>query len=517
MDLKHVKNVAIIGAGVAGLSTAKALLAEGLDCRVFERSTRLGGVWADGYSNFGTQVQRELYEFPDWPLPEDTADFTPGPVIQKYLVNYAKHFGVWPHIHFKTPVTQIRKRSGDKPGWVIRFDDDGIRRDQEFDLVVICIGLYSNTPNIPRFPGQDAFKGEILHNSEFKSRDQLKGKKVAVVGFGKSATDAALEAAAVAKETTIIFREAHWPLPAKIANVLPFKWVMLNRFTSAMIPLYYNPSVMERVLHTLGKPLVWLWWRLVQLLLIIQCQMWSRFGTRVSMVPRKPVEFDAFSESAMLPRPEFYRSLRNGAINPQKTEITEYTRNGLTLKNGSRVNADVIIFATGWKSDYCFLPETLRARLNFEKDGLYLYRQMVHPDAPNLVFIGQASTIINILTYNLQVRWLCELIKGTYKLPAREDMLRNIGKVKAWKRKHMPFSQARSARLIFHMQHYHDELLKDLGASPMRKTGIFAPLKEIFAPYQPSDYRTFVSGEWEGERSLTRGWRIRNFHLRSPT
>ena len=61
----------------------------------------------------------------------------------------------------------------------------------------------------------------------------------------------------------------------------------------------------------------------------------------------------------------------------------------------------------------------------------------------------------------------------------------------------MPFSQARSARLLLHMQHYHDELLKDFGATPLRKAGLFAPFKEVFAPYVPSDYRTIVSGEWE--------------------
>ena len=79
MTLQDVKRVGIIGAGVAGLATAKALLAEGLDCTVFERAERLGGVWADGYSNFGVQVQKELYEFPDWPLPSDTPNFTPWP------------------------------------------------------------------------------------------------------------------------------------------------------------------------------------------------------------------------------------------------------------------------------------------------------------------------------------------------------------------------------------------------------------------------------------------------------
>ncbi|MGH8594954.1 MAG: NAD(P)-binding protein [Gammaproteobacteria bacterium] len=77
MELTKVKRVGIIGAGVAGLSTTKLLLAQGLDCTVFDRSSVLGGVWAVGYSNFGVQVQRELYEFPDWPLPEDVPRLHP--------------------------------------------------------------------------------------------------------------------------------------------------------------------------------------------------------------------------------------------------------------------------------------------------------------------------------------------------------------------------------------------------------------------------------------------------------
>ena len=82
MSYENVKTVGIIGAGVAGISAAKMLTGEGFECTVFERSAALGGVWADGYSNFGVQAQKELYEFPDWPLPPDTPNFTPGPVIQ---------------------------------------------------------------------------------------------------------------------------------------------------------------------------------------------------------------------------------------------------------------------------------------------------------------------------------------------------------------------------------------------------------------------------------------------------
>ena len=57
------------------------------------------------------------------------------------------------------------------------------------------------------------------------------------------------------------------------------------------------------------------------------------------------------------------------------------------------------------------------------------------------------------------------------------------------------------------MLHYHDELLTDFGANPLRKRGVLAPLKELFVPYQPSDYEPIISGDWvalEG-RSLPAG------------
>ena len=499
MDYANVRKVGIIGAGVAGIATAKMLLAQGLDCTLFERGPTLGGVWSDGYLNFGVQVQRELYEFPDRPLPLDIPDFTPGPVIQKYLEDYAVEFGVWPHIRFNAPVVGLRQGRGGEGGWIIACDQGGVPREATFDLVVVCIGLYSNKPHMPGFPGQDRFAGEIIHISDLKSANQLAGRKVAVVGFGKSATDAALESAAVAAETTIIFRQPHWPIPQKLAGVLPFKWGMLSRLTSTLIPLHYRPSAAERVMHSLGKPLAWLWWRLVELLLTIQCGLDSRFGTRVSLVPASPVEIDSFGESTMLPRPAFYRHVRNGAISPRRTVIARYTQRGLILENGDELDADVVVLATGWQTDYTFLDAAARSAIGFEDDGFYLYRQMLHPDLPGLVFVGAASTIVSILSYSLQARWLAELLKGRHRLPSPEDMRRDIDDMKAWKREWMPHSGSRGSRLLLHMLHYHDQLLTDFGADPHRKTGFFAPVKEVFAPYEPNDYDTIISGQWETE------------------
>jgi hypothetical protein len=121
---------------------------------------------------------------------------------------------------------------------------------------------------------------------------------------------------------------------------------------------------------------------------------------------------------------------------------------------------------------------------------------MLHPDLPNLAFIGRASTFLSIVTYSVQARWLAEAVAGRVVLPDRDAMLAEIRLMQRWKRSWMPFSSARSARVLLHMANYHDELLRDFGANPFRKRGVFAPLKELMAPYQSSDYRDIVSGEW---------------------
>ena len=495
MEFRNVESVAIIGAGVAGLATAKTLLASGLSCTIFERAERLGGVWADGYSNFGVQVQKELYEFPDWPLPDDTPNFTPGPIFQKYLEAYVDRFGVRPCLRLGAKIVGLRRR-GDT-GWTVEIEQNGRRTQEEFDLVAIATGLYSETPNMPEFPGQSEFQGDVLHISQLKTRAPLENQRVAVIGYGKSATDAAMEAAAVAKETHLVFRDVHWPVPRNLAGILPFKWGMLSRMTGALIPPYVRPDPVARGLHGIGKPLVWIFWRLVELLLYVQLGLGTKIANGKNLVPSKPVDIDCFGESTMSPRPGLYKLIRQGRITAHRTEIANFTHDGIVLRDGDTLTVDRVVFGTGWKSDFGFLPDEAVEVLGAEDDGFYLYRHMLHPDLPNLVFVGRAATFASVLTYSLQARWLAEAIAGRIALPGRVAMLAEISRLKDWKRAWMPFSAARGARLLLHMLHYHDELLRDFGANPLRKRGILAPLKELLVPYQPSDYRSIVAGDWE--------------------
>lgn len=496
-----MQRVAIIGTGVAGLAMAKTLLSEGLECVLYERGDRLGGVWADGHSNFGVQAPKECYQFPDWPLPEDVASFTPGVVFQKYLENYVDHFKFRSNIRFNTCVMKLEPRVAGAPGWrVISVCGDKGSRGEDFDFVVVATGLFSNVTNIPSYPGKDEYQGAILHSSEVRTRTPLIDKNIVVVGYGKSAADVALEAAVVAKDVHIILREAHWPVPRKLAGILPIKWGSLNRLASSFLPLYQRPSLVEKYLHSFGKPLVWIFWRLLEFILRVQCHLGTTIANGKNLLPSIPFEIDSFGEATMVASPELYPLIREGRISAHRTEIDHYTSKGIVLKDGTELPADCVVLATGWKSDFGYLPDDVVGALEMETDGMYLYRHMLHPDLSNLAFIGRATSFVSVLTYCLQARWLAEFITGRLDLPESAVLVKEIEEMKAWKRSWMPYSPARGARLFLHAQHYHDELMIELGLEPLRKKGIFAPVKELFSPYVPEDYRSVVAGKNELKR-----------------
>lgn len=71
--------------------------------------------------------------------------------------------------------------------------------------------------------------------------------------------------------------------------------------------------------------------------------------------------------------------VRNGAIGAHQTEIQEFAKTGVILQSGAQLDVDVVIFATGWRTDYGFFDDTILGNLNIEDDSYYLYRHMVHP------------------------------------------------------------------------------------------------------------------------------------------
>jgi dimethylaniline monooxygenase (N-oxide forming) len=340
--------------------------------------------------------------------------------------------------------------------------------------------MYSAAPHMPLAPGVESFQGDILHSSTFLDRDQVKGKRVVVVGGGKSAVDNAVSAAKTGISSTLLYREAHWPVPRYLLNLIPFKWGTYSRLGHFMLHASHDMGPVATWFHALFAPVKWIFWRVVELMFRLQ------FRLSGDAVPEIPIEVDLFTGGQIL-NYEFRNMLRDGHVNSMKGSIDHFVKDGVVLADGTHIQADVVIYGTGFGKSYKIFDEATQQKLAVERDGLYLYRNIIPAAVADLAFVGsEVSTFNNILTHGLQALWLQQLLCGKVRLPRRSTMQHNIEKEQAWKRSWMPASSARASIWQLHMMKYHDNLCRDMQV-PHRRKG-FNFLAEIFVPYSAADY-----------------------------
>lgn len=486
----NVKRVGIVGAGVAGLQVAAQLKSVGMECVIFEKTKDVGGVWRENYADFGLQVPKELYEFPGFPYPKDQdfAEFPSGPQVYKYIQLYAKEFNLYDLCKFETAVLGLTQLGGDKPGWKVTYQHKGAsKREEDFDFLVVATGMYGWPPHIPKAKGHKGFKGEILHSCTFTDKAQVQGKKVVTVGGGKSAVDNAVAAAKTGTSSVLLSREAHWPVPRKLANLVPFKFGTYSRFGHFMLHTHHEETPCFWWMHSTCAPVKWIWWRVVEQMFKLQ------FRLKKDMVPPSNIDHDVFNGGQILTY-EFRDMIEEGKVKCVIGAIEKFKEKSVVLTDGTELEADTVIYATGFKKSYDLFDATfVQPKLGIEKDGLYLYRNVIPPQVPNLAFVGaEVSTFNNILTHGLQALWLRKVLTGEMDLPGVGGMLKTIEKETAWKRSWMPASSARASIWQLHMTKYHDNLMKDLGESHLRKFP--NPLAEVFMPYQASDYANLFKG-----------------------
>jgi len=477
-----VKRVAIIGAGVAGLQTARQLVEAGIECIIFEKAQDVGGVWRENYDDFGLQVPKELYEFPGFPYPKDQdVDLFPrGPQVQRYIQSYAEAFGLMELIRFGTPVHNLEPLSG-KRGWAVKFEREGTLVCEEFDYCVTCTGMYSGNPHLPRHKGAEIFQGEILHSCTFVDKEQVKGKRVVVVGGGKSAVDNAVSAAKAGVSSTLLYRDAHWPVPRYLLNLIPFKWGTYSRLGHFMLHASHDMGPLATWFHAVLTPLKWLFWRIVEIMFRFQ------FHLTGDAVPDVPIEVDLFTGGQILTY-EYRNMLKAGHVRGVLGSIDHFVEDGVVLSDGTQIQADVVIYGTGFGKSYGIFDEATQKKLDKQRDGLYLYRNIIPPAVPDLAFVGsEVSTFNNILTHGLQAVWLRQVLTGEVRLPKASAMHQIVEKEQAWKRSWMPASSARASIWQLHMMKYHDNLCKDMQV-PCRRKG-WNIIAELFVPYSAADYK----------------------------
>ncbi|KAL6750491.1 flavin-containing monooxygenase [Haematococcus lacustris] len=464
-----VKRVVVIGCGVAGLQVIRRLSEADFQVLALEGNGEVGGVWSKNYYGYCLQCPWDLYTFPDFPYPEHLRPATTYPTgleVQAYIRAYAEHFSLHQHIKLNCRLLQLRPGPHGQ-GWRVLYLDCVADRFYSVaaDFVVMATGIY-NQPLIPRIENEAEFKGQCTHAKHFTDPSLADNKDVVVVGAGKTAVDVQtmLAASKRARSVTALLRQGHWPVPRQVHG-LSIRSIVFNRAIVDMLPPYYTSKPSAQVMHKAIKPVKRLFWRW------FEGYIQADFNLSAERLPMERLPRDLFSGSQILDN-KAAKWIMPGAVPTVRGSIQSFTANGILLQDGSFLRADLVLFCTGYTKSYEYLPGTLRAKLDLQKDGLYLYRNIIPPCIPNLAFIGaEVSTYNNILTSGLQSLWLTALLQGRVQLPPVQVMQADVKEQQRWKRKVMPAQQHRGCVLMLYMQCYHDQLVTDLGLSPYRKVG----------------------------------------------
>lgn len=478
------RRVAIVGAGISGLAYAHVLRRRGYAPVVFEKGARVGGVWALAYPGVRLQNIGLQYHLSDVPWPEPPDLHPTRDPIQAYWEHVVREGRL--DVRLGHEVRAAEERDG---GWRVETVAGGEVAEHRFEHLVVAVGQYTEGKHRPRFEGEDDFAGAIGTERDVGALRDFAGQRVVVVGFGKSALDIATFASEHGAEVDHVFRTPRWVLPMHLLGVHS-SWFLFTRFGSVLMPGWGHPTALERFIHQrLAAGVQGFWSTLAALIRreITGRASDARGRERLrAVLPEHPFLFDLRSAAALEP-PGYFGRVADGRIEPHRAELERFTADGVRLSDGSAIACDRVVLALGSEAPrFPFLPETIRASLEAEPDGVQLYRHLIHPRLPRLGFAGLNHGFMHVPSAEVGAEWLACLWRGELELPPVEEMERSVERIRAWKRANITFEPSRSCAINTRYQQHLDILLQDLGVSPYRK--LPNVVAELFARYGASDY-----------------------------
>ncbi|MDX1496338.1 MAG: NAD(P)/FAD-dependent oxidoreductase [Salinisphaeraceae bacterium] len=344
MSTQHV-DVLIIGAGVSGIGLACHL---SRNCpekslAILERRADMGGTW-DLFKYPGIRSDSDMftfgYNFKPWINPQTLAD---GPSIKNYVREAAAEHGVEDKIHFNRKVVSSNW-STTEGRWTVKVQsqDGGKEETWTCNFLLGCTGYYNYDQGYrPEFPGEDDFKGEVIHPQHWPEDLDYKGKKVVVIGSGATAVtlipamaDDTAHITMLQRSPTYVFSlPAIDPISSGLQKRLPEKLAYkANRTRNINF---------QRFIYQLSQK---------------QPQLMRRFILKSARKQLgKDVDIRHFSprynpwdqRMCVVPDGDLFNVLRDGKASIVTDHIERFTENGILLKSGKELEADIIVSATG--------------------------------------------------------------------------------------------------------------------------------------------------------------------------
>ncbi|MCX6401720.1 MAG: NAD(P)-binding domain-containing protein [Propionibacteriales bacterium] len=433
--------VAVIGAGISGLTMSKMLADYGFDFATFESSDRVGGNWAFGNPNGHSSAYKSLHidtskhqlSFKDFPMPDEYPDFPHHTQIKEYLDSYADAFDIRKHIEFENGVVHARRLSADEGGgWELETQRTGTRH---FDVLLVANGHHWD----PRFadkPGE--FTGLTMHSHAYidpHTPYDLTGKRILIIGLGNSAADLAVELSSktLDNEVVISTRSGAWIVPKYFAGTPADKYYK----TSPHIPTAWQRKFVQVMQPlTAGRP--------------------EDYGL--------PTPNHKFFEAHPTQSVELPLRLGSGDLRA-KGDIDRWDGSTVHFADGTSEDFDVVIHATGYNITFPFFdPEFLSAPEN----QIRLFKRIFKPGIEDLAFVGFAQATPTLFPFvECQTRLVAAWLAGRYQPPSEDVMERVIDEDTHRYTAHM-VQRPRHTQQLDYFHYEHDLRVKEIPAGVAR-------------------------------------------------
>lgn len=386
------KRVCIIGAGCSGFTTAKRLQDYGIAYDCFEVSDDIGGNWYYNNPNGMSACYKSLHidtsttrlEFDEYPADEDWPHFPHHSLIHRYFRDYVDHFGLRESITFNTGVTHAEHRSDG--GWDVTLSTGEQRR---YDKLIVANGHHWK-PRLPDYPG--AFDGPIIHSHDYRTPTDpidMHGKRVVVVGMGNSGLDIASELSSrtISEHVWVSARRGVWVL-TKYRGGKPADKMMMPPWMPKKVGLKIARRSIKKTIGAMED-----------------------YG-----LPQPDHEPLAAHPSVSI---DFLEKSGSGDITCVP-EIERLDGDAVVLTDGRRLEADVIVCATGYHMSFPFFDDE---DLQPSDDHRYpLFKRIIKPGMDDLYYAGLAQsspTIVNLAEQ--QSKMIARHIAGQYTLPSQNE------------------------------------------------------------------------------------------------
>ena len=402
-------DVLVVGAGLSGIGAAYHLQKKCPETSflILEGRENIGGTW-DLFKYPGIRSDSDMYtlgyNFKPWKEQKAIAD---APSILKYLNETVEEFNLKSKIRFGKYVKKARW-SSDSNQWTVDIEDKKTGKFSQIlcSFIFMCSGYYSYKEGYtPHFEGKENFKGDIIHPQKWDPSFDYSNKKIVVIGSGATAVTIVPEMAKTAKHVTMLQRSPTYVVAApekdnlanKLRKYLPLKFTYwFIRWRNILRQQYYfrlckkYPKGVKNVIIREVKK-----------------KLGNDFDVKTHFTPK----YNPWDQRmCLVPDGDLFEQINQGKASVVTDHIKNFTENGILLKSGKELKADVIITATGLNLEMLSTVEFFIDNKSVDISKTVTYKGMMYSGIPNLASTFGYTNASWTLGADLTSEYVCRVI-----------------------------------------------------------------------------------------------------------